>query len=441
MTVATLPIQQKARGARPAPAAPARRGVLASPWLYVAIIAVLQVALAYRPGYNNRAFSDEGLYVYMGHRMIDHILHGAFLHEYPGSYFSGAPGFYPVLAALGDSIAGLQGARAVSLIAAIAATVCVFGLTRALFGPAAGVLAALSFAVCGSVIYQSHLAVYDSTMMALVAGAAWLAVVSVKRDGLAWAPLVGGLLMLAFMAKYAGAVYTPVVAALAIAVGWERLRWLVVRRAGFIMLSAVVSALFILVLWGRSMWPAMWPGIASTTAERIPLSPATPSHLLAQAVTWIEPWIALAIVGGLFRLRRDWRLVLVLLGGSVVAVVQQILIADSTSLNKHVAFGLVFACPLIGDLAVRALRRVRWASVPVVAVVVVVLFASGLHFSQRWLTGWVQDDTLLPPLRAAIALNPDKAILAEEGAPQRYALRKEIDPRQYGDTYAQCHLA
>ncbi len=64
-----------------------------APWL--AVICLVQVLLANRPGLNRNAFEDEGLYVYIGHRMIDHLLHGAFLSEYPGKYFSGARGSIP----------------------------------------------------------------------------------------------------------------------------------------------------------------------------------------------------------------------------------------------------------------------------------------------------------------------------------------------------------
>lgn len=390
---------------------------------------VAQTVVAYRPGSNTTPFIDEGLYVYIGHRMIDHLLHGAFLLEYPGSYLSGAPGFYPVLAALGDSVGGLAGARAVSLLGVLAATVCVGGLGRALYGPVAGLLGALAFALSGSVIFQSHLAVYDSTMMALVAGAAWLAVVSARGDQLNWAPVIGGLLALAFLAKYAGAVYAPVVAALAAAVGWPRLRWLAVRQAAFVLATAVVTALFVLVLWGQSLWQ----GIRITTSDRIVLYPDTPRNLTAQVLTWVGPWLLLGLLGAALRWRDRW-VVLVLLAGSVIGVAQQIRIGDATSLNKHVGFGLVFAAPLIGALAAAMVRR--WALVPVVAVVFGLLGTLGLQQSREFLTSWVQDDTLLPPLRAAIAANPDKAVLAEEGAPERYALRDVLAPGQYGDTYA-----
>ena len=87
------------------------RRFFASAWLWLPLICAIQVLLALRHGLNTNAFEDEGLYVYTGHRMIQHLLHGVFLPEYPGAYFSGAPGLYPVLAAMADSVGGLAAAR------------------------------------------------------------------------------------------------------------------------------------------------------------------------------------------------------------------------------------------------------------------------------------------------------------------------------------------
>ncbi|HEX7107095.1 MAG TPA: glycosyltransferase family 39 protein, partial [Acidothermaceae bacterium] len=179
------------------------RRFFSSPWLWLPLICALQVALAVRHGLNANAFEDEGLYVYTGHRMIEHILHGTFLPEYPGAFFSGAPGLYPVLAAMADSVGGLEAARDVSLGFAVVTTIAVYGIGNRLFGRAAGVIAAASFVLCGSVIYISHFATYDAMMMALVAVAAWIAIASAQRDGFAWGPLVALLLALAFLTKYA----------------------------------------------------------------------------------------------------------------------------------------------------------------------------------------------------------------------------------------------
>lgn len=222
--------------------------IVTSTWFWLSLICAGQIALAVRPGQIETPFEDEGLYIFMGHRMIQHLLHGSFLHEHPAAYFSGAPGLYPVLAAIGDHFGGLQGARMVSLGFALISTIAVYGLGRQLFSELAGLLGALAFSVCGSVVYLSGFATFDSTTLALVAIAAWLAVYSTRSNGLLWAPMVSTLLALAFLVKYAGAAYAPVVVALAVSVGWQRLRWMLVRRAAFVLVGAVIIAYFVIAL-------------------------------------------------------------------------------------------------------------------------------------------------------------------------------------------------
>jgi len=315
-----------AEAAPVAPATTTRRR--RAPWAGLALLAILlvQVALAVRPGMNGTPFEDEGLYIYMGHRMIDHLLHGAFLSEYPGAYFSGAPGFYPVLAAMGDHVGGLQGARTVSLLFALGATVCVTGLGRQFYGRLAGLLGAAAFVLCGSVIYQSDFATFDSTTLFLVAAAAWLTVYSVRHDRFLWAPAVAVLLVLAFYAKYAGAVYVPIVAALAVMAAARKDRLLVLRRTVFMLVSAVALGFFIYALWGLSLGK----GIAVTTTSRDVLNPASAGSLVHQVVLWVGPWLALAAAGALLT-RRTWAISAVLLVGAVIAPVQQVRIGESTS--------------------------------------------------------------------------------------------------------------
>ncbi len=425
------PLRRLATGQRLPRATGSRRRVSGRTWPYLGSIALLQTGLFLRPGYNESPFLDEGLYLYMGHRMIDHLLHGTYLMEDPGKYFSGAPGLYPVLAALGDSVGGVQGARAVSLIGVIGAMVGVFGFTRVLFGRTAGLFAALTFATFGSVIYQSHLAVYDSWMMMFVAFAAWLTVYSVAHDGFAWSPVVGVLLTLAFFTKYAGAVYVPIVALVAIAVGWRQFHWLIVRRALYMVATAVVTAFFILAVWGSSLYE----GIETTTTSRTILLPVPPAELFRESAGWLGPSLLLAALGAVLAGRQHWRLSVVLLLGSVVGVTQQIHIGEGVSIYKHIAFGMVFASPLIGYLFARVLRHLRWLTIPAVAVVSGLLLVVGMSNAQFWLTNWPQDQALVSSLRPAIALNPGKEILAEEGTPERYALRGVIAPAQYSDTY------
>jgi 4-amino-4-deoxy-L-arabinose transferase-like glycosyltransferase len=407
------------------------RAVFASAWLWLPLLLAGQAALALRPGLNETAFDDEGLYVFMGHRMIEHLLHGAVLQESPGSYFSGAPGLYPVLAAMADSVGGLQAARGVSLAFAMLATVGTYGLGARLFGRLAGLLGALAFVLCGSIIFQSHLATFDSMTTALVAVAAWFAVRSAQRDGLLWAPVVGALLALAALTKYAGAVYAPMVVALAVTVGWRQFRWLIVRRAAFTLIAAGVVFAFIIQLWGQELVH----GITQTTGSRAVIRSASASFLLGQIALWVGPWLALAAFGGLFRLRREWATVAVLLIAAVIGPVEQARIGEAVSLSKHVGFGMVFAAPLIGDLFARALRRLWWVAAVPVAAAYVALAALGLHFSGQFLTGWVDDRPLRPVVLNAMAASPGSAILGEQPSAMRYELRDAIGPRQWYDTY------
>jgi 4-amino-4-deoxy-L-arabinose transferase-like glycosyltransferase len=419
------------------------RRFFSSPWLWLPLICAVQVALALRHGLNANAFEDEGLYVYTGHRMIQHILHGVFLQGYPGAFFSGAPGLYPVLAAMADSVGGLAAARDVSLFFACVATIATYGIGNRLFGRAAGIIGAGAFVLCGSVIYISHFATYDSMMMALAALAAWLAIYSAQRDGFAWAPAVSLLLSLAFLTKYAGAVYAPIVIAIAVVVGWPLYGWKIVRRGLFAGVATLVICFSVIELWGRSMVP----GIQSTTSSRTVLTPATGPFLLKEIGTWVGPWLALALLGALFRVRRQPLLVALLLGASVIGPLDQVRIGEATSLAKHVAFGIVFAAPLIGDLFARGFRRARARAggrvltgggvLTAVAMVAVfaVLAASGLRYSRQFLTGWANDAPLRPVLASAIASHPGKKILGERYAPQRYELRQQTAANQWYDTY------
>jgi hypothetical protein len=409
------------------PAAPSR------PWhrLVLLVICLGQVALAVLPRRNASPFEDEGLYVYMGHRMIDHIVDGAVLTEYPGAFFSGAPGFYPVLAALGDNVGGLAGARAVSLLFAMGSTVCVYGLGRQLYGGRAGLLGAATFALCGSVVFQSGLATFDSTTMFFVAAAAWLTVYSARHDAYLWAPAVSLLLVAAFTAKYGGILYLPVVALLALAASERSMVVVVARRAVFMVAAAIGIGFFLYSLWGQSMRE----GIISTTLSRAPMNPISAQDLATQVLGWVGPWLLLAVVGALFR-RRTWPLSAVLLFGSVAVPLQQMYSGEGTSLAKHVAFGMVFACPLAGLALGEGSRRFRAATIPLVALILVALGTAGLNQSDRFLNGWVPNDALIPTLRTLIEASPGKTILGDQPSPERYLLREETEPLQWTDTYS-----
>jgi 4-amino-4-deoxy-L-arabinose transferase-like glycosyltransferase len=387
-------------------------------------------AISLRVKANTNPFQDEGLYLYMGHRMIDHIISGVNVSEHPGSYFSGAPGLYPVVGAIADSVAGLQGARLVSLFFICIVIVATYGIGNELFGKVSGLLGAAAFALCGSVIFISHLATLDAMALCLMSLGFWLTVYSANHDKLFWAPVVGLMLACAFLTKYAMAVYVPGIAAMGILLAWRHMRWGALRRGSLIIPATAAVVFFVLTFWAADLKR----GIVSTTANRLPLSPTSRAELIWDVVEWIGPWLLLAVLGALTQARR-WPIPLVLLVMSVIGPVQQIRIGEGTSLSKHVAFGLVFAAPLIGSLLAWMIKRTKWLGVLIAVAVAAVMMVSGTRNAEQFLTTWVDDREMVAQLRQEIAISPHKAILGEEPSAQRYALRAVTAPAQWNDTF------
>src|SRR5580698_1801382 len=96
-------------------------------------VLVVQALLSVRLLGADTAFVDEAAYLWAGHLEWAHWLHGVAIPPF-SSYFSGAPVLYPPLGALADSVGGLTGARVLSLIFMLGATVLLWLLTNRLYG-------------------------------------------------------------------------------------------------------------------------------------------------------------------------------------------------------------------------------------------------------------------------------------------------------------------
>jgi len=221
----------------------------------------------------NTAFQDEALYIYAGHRQISHLLHGTPLYDNYSSYFSGAPGLYPIVAGWLDGLGGLALVRSFSLLCMLAATLTVYWLTDRWFG-AGGIYAAALFAVAGPVVFLGHLATFDAPALALLAAATALATQSARRT---WWALVGiaPVLVLAMYTKYAAALFVPSVLGLLAVETRRRHGWRAVAARVSIVASATATCA-VAVLWlssdalrrgivwlppcrGRSCWaPREW---------------------------------------------------------------------------------------------------------------------------------------------------------------------------------------
>lgn len=381
-------------------------------------------------------FQDEGLYLYMGHRVAQNVFHGSVIIEHPSAYLSGSPMVYPPLAAFADTLGGLGLARNLSLAFIVVAGVMVYLLAAQLFGRLAGVAAQTAFVLNGSVLFQAHLATFDAMALCLVAAAAWVAVRSAQRNGLLHGWIAGVLIALAFVTKYMTALFLPIIIVVAVAAGWSRWRWVLVQRAAAMAFLAVALVYFYVELFAREIWL----GITSTTFSRAAIAEASTGHMVSSLLAWAAPWLVAALVGVLAgsvgRGRPLLVLRLALLAGAVAAPLGQLRMHEMTSFSKHLAFGMVFAAPLIGELVAKLLRSTRGKGAPTVAAFGVLLAVVGGFTSREFLTGWIDDRPLIAPLATAAAASPGKVVLAEVGSAERYQLRKDIGSRQWADTYS-----
>lgn len=321
------------------------------------VLLIIQAVLSLR--LTNSAFEDEALYVYAGHAMIDHLFHGA--PDYGGfdSYFSGAPALYPVLAAAVDSFLGLAGVRTMSLLFMLGATGLLYSFSRTLFNERAGLCAAVLFAFAQSTVFLGYFATYDAPAVFLLALAAWT-VVRVARGHWAMSLLAAPAAALAVGVKYASALYLPTLAVLLTLVAYQRHG---VARA---LLRAGIFTLGVAGLLGTALAATDYlKAIRSTTTARAHgTTGAWP--ILLDSARWGGLLFAVAVVGTVLYARRArlsempgwrlavpgarWRLALgtVLTGTALLAPAYQAHLQTSTSLQKHIGFGLLFAAPMAG---------------------------------------------------------------------------------------------
>ena len=402
----------------------------------MAVVLLVQVVASTR--LRNSAFQDEALYVYYGHWMLDHWLRGADLYSNPSAWFTGAPQLYPVLAALLDSVGGLELVRLFSTLCMLSATVAVYWTANSLFGRPdqvrVGTFAALVFAVSGPVLVLGHFATYDAPSYAAVAWAlavgVWVARGGQQRSRW-WAVLVGGLLALAVLLKYASAIDAPFVllAVAASTLGHTSRRWEGLRTS-LVAGSAAVAVLALSVAtWARPLLA----GVVSSTIQRQSLAPESTAQLLGRVVGDAGPMIALGLLGGLLVLRHRPALGAVLLVASVAAPLYQVYTGESVSLHKTVVLGLLFGAPLAGHLC--AVLAERWWGAPLVAAALLSSLLHGTSVSERIFTSWPDTTSLASALTPIVEGTPGIRIAGDNPEPLQYALREQTQPWQWMATY------
>ncbi|MBN1529333.1 MAG: glycosyltransferase family 39 protein [Thermoleophilaceae bacterium] len=365
---------------------------------------------------------DEAIYLTAGQRLLDgHGMSDGYL-----AWFAGSLG-WPALAGLGDTVAGLAGAR---LLAALFVTIALFAMWRAaaaLFDARAGFFAVALGVASGPVLALGHLAVIDTPAVAGVAVALW-GVAELGRTGdRKWLVLAAGAFSLGVLAKYP-----------AIACGLPLLLVLVVlrgRRAAmdaaiFVLITGAVLITYFLSARGPLSYFLTW------RTSNNPTFGVTP-EMIAFSQLWYGGLPVLLALGGWVACGRR-SLGAALLVGAVPFPLYVLVTGSSVGDTKHMVFGFVFLLPLAGVLLG---RLARW---PAGAVVALILAAAAGVFGARQAElmerAWIDLDPATRYLSAHA--RPGQDYLIDNSWPFIHRLYEDgrvRDPWNVYDTYRVAH--
>ena len=457
-TTVPLPLGPAKDGGRRAGARGRWAMLDAVPWPLVVILGA-QAVLSLRLIWTNTAFLDEAIYLFAGHVEVAHWLHGSAGPQY-ATYFSGAPVLYPPLAALADIAAGLAGARMLSLVFMLSATVLLWSMAARLFGRWAAFLAAALFVALGPTQFLGAFATYDAMSLFLMAAAAWCVVAAQDRDDSSWLLLgATALLALANATKYASILFDPTIVALGglvvarnraihspagrggikSAVGRGGIKS-AVGRGGLIAACTLALDAGFLALGG----PAYSTGLLYTTiSRRAGTSPAM--VILLDAAQWIGVACIPAAVAALVALARrhgraEAAVVALLVVSGTLAPLDQARIHTTTSLTKHVDFGAWFAAVAAGYLIAQLARisRRRWAGAAVAlvgsAAVLVPAAAAGREQSADFFKTWANTTQVTAQLKSIIRHHQGHYLTEDYDVPAYY-LKNQVRWEQWSNTW------
>ncbi len=375
----------------------------------------------------NGAFQDEALYVYEGRWTLQRLLTGAPLPEPFGLYTSGSPYLYPVIASLLDAAGGLELARAFSMLCALGVTVGVFRASRSLYGDRAGLLAAAVVSTSAPLLFVGRLATYDALAILLLAGAFSAAMHASRRPALqafTVALLLGG----AALTKYAAAIFGALVlAAFVVRVVVRGGRSFVLRAAaGLAAGGSIIAAIAYLL---TRLDSTLVDGVFATTADRQVHMAGERVPILMHALSLTAVALVLVVIGAVLLLRRGsvWHersLALILSSAVLVAPVYHSLKVEPTSLEKHLAYGLLVAAPIAGFAISRLApmtRSTRWRSMVAGVALLALPAAMNVDLAQRTYLAWPDPTEELHVLRHVIRPQTSR-VLAEEVEVLKYGL-------------------
>src|SRR5215469_184606 len=150
-------------------------------WHPLTAILAVQTSLSLTLIWSNTAYIDEADYLWVGHLALGGWLHGT---PWPASLtrtmLSGSPVIYPPIGALADDVAGLAGARILSMLFMLAATVLLYSAASKIIGRDGAVIAAALWAVSEPALRLAY-ATYDPLSVFMTTVCAWLIVQTAHR--------------------------------------------------------------------------------------------------------------------------------------------------------------------------------------------------------------------------------------------------------------------
>jgi hypothetical protein len=363
----------------------ARRWRVRGAWPLLGVLAV-QAGLSLRLLRADTASQSEALYLHAGHLEWAHWLHGAPVPPFP-TYFSGAPVIYPPIGAAADSIGGLAGARVLSLVFMLGATVLLWDAAARLFGRRPAFFAAALFAVLGTTLHLGAFATYDAMSVFLVALAAWCVIrAGVREPATGWMVAGAAVLALANATAYTSLLFDPLIAALALLTApWTARGLLAARRTGTVL---AVTAVLLAAGMGAG-GNGYLGGFQRTMLTRVPGS-ASPLSVLGQSWSWAGLLLVLALSGIVI----SWAsragaartaLLAFLSAALVLGPVEQAHLHTEAALNHHVGLGAWFAAIAAGyavDRFIAAAPAGRGRAVSCAACVIALVFPASLGLAQ-----------------------------------------------------------
>jgi hypothetical protein len=339
-----LPLEQRPRNRHP---------LLVYP---LAAICAVQAALSLSLVWSNTAFADEAQYLSSGQLEWAHWLHGAHVPSYLLSSSSGSPVIYPPLGAFANSIGGLVGARILSLLFMLGATILLYLTASRLFDRTAAVVAAALWALSEPVIRLAF-ATFDPLSVLLTALSAWLIVqASYRYRRSVFVAAAAASLALANATAYSGVIIDPVVIAFAFLV------WLPLMRRRQASLCTAWFAGILALLFGLVMTASgSWTGLMSTVINRSGSDHQSILLILNDSWGYSGMIAVLAVIGAItaFGAESRQRIALLALLGCTALVVPAAQFHEQTawSLDKHLAYGILFAAMAAGY---GCSRLIRW---------------------------------------------------------------------------------